>query len=110
MGMRTRVAVRPGAVRTNPYTRSFPERVPILVDGTAGVTLRATTEADLPLLLEQLRDPETTRWTSLPIPPNGFEPADAQAVFQVIRRGWRTGRRLTWTVEAERAGVRQFCG
>src|SRR6478672_4064568 len=67
MGMRTRGTVRPGAERTHPYTRSFPERVPILVDEPAGVTLRATTEADLPSLLEQLRDPETSRWTSLPI-------------------------------------------
>lgn len=90
--------------------RAFPEGVPILVDAVAGVTLRATEEADLPGMVEQCRDPETMRWTTIPQPVGGYQLSDAQEYLGVIRTGWQDGSRLTWTVVAERDGLRQYCG
>ena len=91
--------------------RAFPEGVPTLVDPAAGVTLRATTADDLPAIVEQSRDPETIRWTtSVPTPPGGYALRDAEEFFARIRTGWTEGGNLTWTVEAERDGVRQHCG
>ena len=91
--------------------RAFPEGVPTLVDPAAGVTLRATTTDDLPAIVEESRDPETIRWTtSVPTPPGGYALRDAEDFFVRIRTGWTEGSNLTWTVEAERDGVRQHCG
>ena len=91
--------------------RPFPEGVPILVDAVAEVTLRATEEADLPAMVEQCRDPETMRWsTTIPRPVGGYQLSDAQDFLAAVRAGWQDGTRLTWTVEAERDGARQFCG
>ena len=91
--------------------RAFPDGVPNLVDPAVGVTLRATSAADLPAIVEQSRDPETIRWTcSVPNPPGGYSMRDAEEFFARIRAGWTEGRRLTWTVEAERDDVRQHCG
>jgi [ribosomal protein S5]-alanine N-acetyltransferase len=99
-------APRPAAT-----ARAFPDGVPTLVDPGAGVTLRATTTADLPALVEQSRDPETIRWTtSVPNPPGGYSIRDAEEFFARIRSGWTEGRHLSWTVEAERDGVRQASG
>jgi [ribosomal protein S5]-alanine N-acetyltransferase len=91
--------------------RTFPDGVPTLVDPATGVTLRATSAADLPAMVEQSRDPETIRWTtSVPTPPGGYSIRDAEEFFTRIRTGWTEGRHLSWTVEAERDGVRQACG
>ena len=91
--------------------RAFPEGVPTLVDPAAGVTLRATTADDLPAIVEESRDPETVRWTtSVPTPPGGYALRDAEDFFARIRTGWTEGGNLTWTLEAERDGVRQHCG
>ena len=99
------------ANRSAATTRAFPDGVPTLVDPAAEVTLRATSAADLPAIVEQSRDPETIRWTSsVPNPPGGYSMRDAEYFFAQIRTGWTEGRRLTWTVESERDGVRQHCG
>jgi ribosomal-protein-alanine N-acetyltransferase len=99
-------ATRPGAL-----ARTFPDGVPTLVDPAAAVTLRATSAADLPAMVEQSRDPETIRWTtSVPTPPGGYSIHDAEEFFARIRTGWTEGRHLSWTIEAERDGVRQACG
>ena len=49
-------------------TSLFPDVVPVLVDPAAGVLLRAHREADIPGIIEQCRDPETIRWTTVPTP------------------------------------------
>ena len=99
-------AIRPPATGWD-----FPDGVPTLVDRASEVLLRATSAADLPAIVEQSRDPETIRWaSSVPTPPGGYSIRDAERFFALIRAGWTEGRRLTWTVEAERAGLRQFCG
>jgi ribosomal-protein-alanine N-acetyltransferase len=94
-----------------PTARAFPAGVPVLVDLEAGVTLRALGEPDLTGLVEQSRDPETIRWTSsVPNPPGGYQLSHAREFLAIVAAGWEDGSRLNWTVEAERAGVRQFCG
>ena len=99
------------ATRPSAPARAFPDGVPTLVDPALGVTLRATTAADLPAMVEQSRDPETIRWTtSVPNPPGGYSLRDAEEFFARIRTGWTEGRHLSWTVEADRDGVRQACG
>jgi RimJ/RimL family protein N-acetyltransferase len=68
-------------------------------------------EADLPAVVEECRDPETMRWsTTIPHPAGGYQLSDAQDFLAAVRAGWQDGTRLTWTVEAERDGSRQFCG
>ena len=91
--------------------REFPDGVPILLDPAADLTLRPTGEEDLPAVVEQSRDPETIRWTtSVPNPPGGYQLSHAREFLSTIASGWQDGSRLNWTVEAERDGVRQFCG
>ena len=91
--------------------RPFPEGVPILIDPVAEVTLRATEQADLPAVVEEGRDPATMRWsTTIPRPVGGYQLSDARDFLAAVRAGWQDGTRLTWTVEAERDGARQFCG
>ena len=89
--------------------RAFPEEVPTLLDPAAGVTLRPMTAADLPRVVEQARDAETIRWTTVPTPEGGYGPTDAQAFLAVVAEGWRSGQSLGWAIEAhDRPGV--FCG
>lgn len=91
--------------------RPFPEGVPTLLDPVAGIVLRAATEADLPGLVEQSRDPVTIRWTSnVPNPPGGYELSHAREFLAKMAVGWQDGSHASWVVVAERDGVRQFCG
>jgi RimJ/RimL family protein N-acetyltransferase len=99
------------APTSRPTARAFPDGVPVLVDTAADITLRPTGESDLSAIVEQSRDPETIRWTtSVPNPPGGYQLTHAREFLTTIASGWEDGSRLTWTVEAERDGVRQHCG
>lgn len=93
-----------------PTARAFPEEVPILVDAEAGVTLRAAARRDLPAMVEQCRDPEMIRWTTVPNPPGGYQLRDAEEFLALTAVGWTTGQRLGWTIEAEKDSVRGFSG
>jgi ribosomal-protein-alanine N-acetyltransferase len=93
-----------------PTARAFPEAVPILIDAAAGVTLRAVARRDLPAIVEQCRDPEMVRWTTVPTPPGGYQLRDAEEFLALTAAGWTTGQRLGWTIEAERDSERGFCG
>jgi [ribosomal protein S5]-alanine N-acetyltransferase len=84
--------------------------VPILIDAEAGVTLRAAGKKDLPAIVEQCRDPEMIRWTTVPTPPDGYQLRDAEEFLALTAVGWTTGQRLGWTIEAERDSARGFCG
>jgi hypothetical protein len=55
-----------------PTARSFPDAVPILIDAKAGVTLRAASARDLPAMVEQCRDHQMIRWTTVPTPDGGY--------------------------------------
>jgi RimJ/RimL family protein N-acetyltransferase len=93
-----------------PLPRSFPGAVPILVNADAGIRLRATSVGDLPAMVEQCRDIDTIRWTPVPTPPGGYQLRDAEEFLALIAEGWTSGRRLGWTIEAERGSTRGFCG
>jgi [ribosomal protein S5]-alanine N-acetyltransferase len=90
--------------------RTFPDEVPILIDAEAGVTLRAAGRGDLPGMVEQCRDPEMIRWTSVPTPDDGYQLRDAAEFLALTAAGWTSGERLGWTIEAQRGAARGFCG
>lgn len=98
---------RPSAL---PTARAFPDAVPILVDAEAGITLRVTTTADLPAMVEQCRDPETIRWAPVPTPADGYQLRDAEEFLALCAAGWISGQHLCWTIEAQRGSQRGFCG
>ena len=102
-----RPSTPPGALST---TRSFPEAVPILIDAKARVTLRAASARDLPAMVEQCRDPDMIRWTTVPTPEGGYQLRDAEEFLALTAAGWTSGERLGWTIEGQRDAQRGFCG
>ena len=93
-----------------PTARSFPDAVPILIDAKAGVTLRAASARDLPAMVEQCRDPEMIRWTTVPTPDGGYQLRDAEEFLASTAAGWTSGERLGWTIEGQLGAQRGFCG
>ncbi|OYO18046.1 GNAT family N-acetyltransferase [Enemella dayhoffiae] len=92
----------------NPATPRWPDDIPTLFDTERGITLRAHTDADLPGMVEQCRDPESIRWTTVPVP---YAEADARwFVDEHLRGEVAAGRLIAWAVEAEVDGVRRYCG
>lgn len=84
---------------TAPAARLFPDVVPVLVDPAAGVTLRAHTEADIAGIVEQCRDPESIRWTTIPTPDGGYSEKDARAFLELVREKWDCGQSYSWAIE-----------
>jgi RimJ/RimL family protein N-acetyltransferase len=78
---------------------SFPDLVPVLVDPVAGVLLRAHRETDIPGIIEQCRDPETIRWTTVPSPAGGYGVDVARAFLGRIPYGWEGGGPYVWAIE-----------
>ena len=71
--------------------------IPTLTDGT--VTLRAHRADDVPAATEQSLDPESQRWTTVPLP---YEPADAEFfVGELMPRGWAEDTEWGFALEAE---------
>jgi len=93
-----------------PVAGTFPDSVPILIDAEAGVTLRAAARRDLPAMVEQCRDPEMIRWTTVPTPADGYQLRDAEEFLALSAAGWTSGERLGWTIDAQRGSERGFCG
>ncbi|HEY5981346.1 MAG TPA: GNAT family N-acetyltransferase [Microlunatus sp.] len=79
--------------------RPFPDAVPVLVDPSAGVLLRAHRDADIPGIIEQCRDPEMIRWTTVPTPPGGYGETEARAFLDRIPFGWEHGGPYVWAIE-----------
>jgi RimJ/RimL family protein N-acetyltransferase len=73
--------------------------VPVLVDPVAGVLLRPHTEADIPAIVEQCRDPESIRWTTVPTPDGGYAESDARTFLDHLRQGWEGSGRYGWAIE-----------
>jgi [ribosomal protein S5]-alanine N-acetyltransferase len=90
--------------------RSFPDGVPVLIDAEAGVTLRAPGRGDLAAMVEQCRDPEMIRWTSVPTPDDGYQLKDAEEFLALTAAVWTSGERLGWAIQAQRGSERGFCG
>lgn len=86
----------------------YPDDVPVLTDGTA--TLRAHSAEYLDAMVEQCRDPEMVRYTTVPRP---YEPRDAVDYLARVAREWEeatpSSARAWAIVRAEAEGVR-FCG
>jgi RimJ/RimL family protein N-acetyltransferase len=84
----------------------FPEDVPTLTDGV--VTLRAPQESDVAGVVEQCRDPESVRWTTVPL---GYTEAEARAyLHDDIPDWWRRDTEYVLVVEADRDGVPSYAG
>src|SRR4249919_1938635 len=93
----------PSALST---ARAFPGAVPILIDAEADVTLQAAGKSDLPAIVEQCRDPEMIRWTTVPTPPDGYQLRDAEEFLALTAAGWTSGRRLAGpSTRSETAGL-----
>jgi [ribosomal protein S5]-alanine N-acetyltransferase len=86
---------------------TFPDDVPTLTDGE--ITLRAHALSDVDEVLVQCADPESIRWTTVPVP---YSREDAVGfVTEVVPSGWLTGKDLNFAIEAPHAdGVRRFSG
>ncbi len=75
----------------------FPQDVPALTDGI--VTLRAHTVDDAPAVVEQCQDPETVRWTRVPLP---YTLDDAKRfVREAMPGGWADEIEHGFAIEAE---------
>jgi ribosomal-protein-alanine N-acetyltransferase len=99
----------PAAPPVTALARAHPEEVPVLLDPVVGVRLRPLVAADLPRVVEQCRDPDSIRWTTVPTPEGGYGLDDAQQFLDHVVAGWRSGESLVWAVEGpDRPGV--FCG
>ena len=84
------------------HSAGLPRSGSDFIDAAAGVTLRAAARRDLPAIVEQCRDPEMVRWTTVPTPPGGYQLRDAEEFLALTAAGWTTGQRLGWTIAAER--------
>ncbi len=69
--------------------------VPVLTDGT--VTLRGLTLADVPGVVEQCNDPESIRWTTVPVPYNAAHATDW--ITSAVPAGWSGGTDLCFAIE-----------
>lgn len=85
----------------------FPQDVPVLSDGI--VTLRAHTGADVDAIVDMCQDPQTQRWTSVPVP---YARADAvNFVADIMRVGWEEKDHRGWAIEAaDDDGQTRFAG
>ncbi len=71
-------------------------RIPTLTDGV--VTLRAPNEDDIQGSYEQCQDPETQRWTTVPVP---YTRDDARTYLRhIVPGGWETDREWGFVLEA----------
>lgn len=102
-----------GFVPVPPTGPDTAAEVPTLVDPDAGVLLRAHTAGDLPGIVEQCRDPEMIRWTTVPTPAGGYDEQNALEFLDGIRRHRETGDSWHWVVELLAVGghpARSFGG
>jgi ribosomal-protein-alanine N-acetyltransferase len=88
-------------------TFTFPDDVPMLTDG--GVTLRAHRMSDVDGIVEQCVDPESIRWTTVPVP---FTREHAVSyVTTDVPEGWRTQKDLNFAIVSTHSdGRRRFSG
>lgn len=85
----------------------FPQDVPVLTDGV--VTLRAHREADHELLYETAKDPESLRWTSIPL--DNTREDTRHFATEIMRMGWEEKNHRGWAIEAvDDEGNARFAG
>ena len=83
----------------------FPDCVPVLSDGT--VVLRAHTDSDAVRIVEQCVDPESVRWTTVPVP---YAEEDARAWLREIDTSWTSGTGPWYWAVAEATDPETFLG
>ncbi|MBW9216466.1 GNAT family N-acetyltransferase [Mumia sp. zg.B53] len=85
----------------------FPDGVPVLTDGR--VTLRPHRLDDVAAVVEQCRDPETLRWTTIPL---GYDTAMGTGfVTEMVPEGWGSGAEHAFAVEVTDAhGSPRYAG
>jgi len=69
-------------------------KIPELI--TEKFTLRPLREADLDELVQICTDPETVRWTTVPL---NYTRDDAQTFLTFTQRAAAAGRELTWAID-----------
>ena len=74
------------------YTRAM--KIPELI--TEKFTLRSLRESDLDELVQICTDPETVRWTTVPL---NYTRDDAQTFLTFTQRAAAAGRELTWAID-----------
>jgi [ribosomal protein S5]-alanine N-acetyltransferase len=81
--------------------------IPVLSDGL--VTLRPPDLSDVDDVVTQCTDPESVRWTTVPVP---YDRTAAESfVAEIVPEGWRTRKDLCFAIEAEHPdGQRRFAG
>jgi RimJ/RimL family protein N-acetyltransferase len=72
--------------------------VPVLRSTDGVVLLRAHRPADAPAVVEQGRDPQMQRFTTVPVP---YGPADAAAFLGLMAQMWTTGSGAAWAIEVD---------
>src|SRR5690606_28745577 len=83
----------------------FPHDVPVRTDGV--VTLRAHRPSDLDAMVEQCRDPDMLRYTTVPSP---YRRADAEDFLARTARTWESADPTairTWAISTDHL---DFCG
>lgn len=78
--------------------------VTLQVDSTPSASalfLRPWNDGDVEPLVEAYRDPTLRRWTGLPL--ESIE--DAVEWLELQRRGWATGKRLSFAVHEDHSGT-----
>lgn len=86
--------------------------IPELVSADHRLRLRALHTGDLAGIVEQCRDPEVLRWTTIPDPPGGYQPEHARQFLDYAASGWHSGSTRTWAIEAVRSPGEHaaYCG
>ncbi len=69
-------------------------RIPELI--TEKFTLRSLRESDLDELVHICNDPETVRWTTIPL---NYTRDDARTFLDFTQRAAAAGRELTWAID-----------
>ncbi len=73
---------------------AHPDDVPTLTDGV--VTLRAHQASDVDAMVAQSVDPESVRWTRVPVP---YTREDAIGYLEVLAEGWRSEHEFAFAIE-----------
>lgn len=75
---------------------AYPDVVPTLTDGT--VTLRAHRESDIGRIVEQINDPRSQRWITVPLP---YDATHARAFLAIARASWEEDTARYWAIEVD---------
>jgi RimJ/RimL family protein N-acetyltransferase len=73
----------------------LPATAPLLSAGP-DLVLRPHLDTDIPAIVDQCRDPESQRWTTVAVP---YSKADARWFVDHVARGWKGGAMAAFAVD-----------